>query len=383
MGMRTSEESKKGMNFIEKSLSWIISIGGLVTSIIGLTKGSAFTESVVFVIIIIDSLILILLGIYVTISFYKNKSEIEEKEKELLNEKHNMEVLQGIYGEQTKAYLSLGTNCNYVIRTLHRFLNRLYDLTEQSLDGTDSIKDEENDMLNHGYSKEEIDNKTIAMAKEKDDKISNYLFDDYKRFLSNILSKTQDNIEKYLITKGYDLEVSITIKQLIEPSLQSSEKDFISKPYVYTAFRDSRTWTKKTRKEVAQRKYTIDKNSDFIHCLSQGFYIFNNKTTKSRDYCNENTEFDRYYNCGATTLICSVKENSEKYIYGFLACDVLYTKNDSDEIIDNVVAGFLEFAAYAISVYFDNIDYNWMFCQISDRYTTFWEMVYHKYLIAI
>ncbi len=383
MNQSQSEKSKTGMKFIKESLSWIIAIGGLITSIIGLTKGSAFTAGVVYVIIIIDSIILIALGIYATISFYKNRSEIEEKENELLNEKYNLEQLSSKYSEQTKAYLSLGTNCNYVIKTLHRFLNRLYDLTYQSLDGTDAINDEEKDMAAHGYEKCEIEKKTIIMAKEKDDKISSQLFDDYKRFLSNILNKTQDNIEKYLRVKGYDLEVSVTVKQLIEPSLQSSEKDFISIPYVYTAFRDSRTWTKKVRKEVAQKKYTIDKNSDFIHCLSQGFYIFNNKTNESRDYCNENTEFDKYYNCGATTLICSVKENSEKYIYGFLACDVLNTSGDNDEIIDNVIAGFLEFTAYAIAVYFDNIDFNWEFCQISDKYDTFWNMVSNKYLFAI
>lgn len=54
------------------------------------------------------------------------------------------------------------------------------------------------------------------MAKEKDDKISKALYDDYKRFLSNILNKTQNNIENYTKTKGYDFELSIAIKQFIK-----------------------------------------------------------------------------------------------------------------------------------------------------------------------
>lgn len=368
--------SRKGLGKIKEFLSWVIAVGGLTTSIFWLANDSGFTKGVVYLIIIIDSLVLIGLGIYAAITYYMNKTAVEEKEREVLNGRHEIEKLTVSYSGQKKAYLSLSANCNYMVSTLQLFLNRLYDLTLQSLDGTEAIQKEEIDMQKHGYDKHEIELKTITMAKEKDDKISKELYDDYKRFLSNILSKTQNNIENYLKTKGYDFEVSIAIKQLIKPALLTEQEKYTSQPYVYTAFRDSRTWLNKKRKEVAQRKYTINKNSDFIHCLSQGYYIFNNKTRDSRDYCNENTEFDLSYNCGTTTLISSPKEDSDKYIYGFLACDVLNNKYGEAMIMDVEIANFLETAAHIISVYFDNIDFNWVFCQISERYNTFWQMVY-------
>ncbi|MCB6203538.1 hypothetical protein [Extibacter muris] len=379
----STDKDKIAIRWIKDIISWVIAVGGLVVGIIGLVSKSDFEKKVVYTVIIIDSLILIGLGIYMAVAYYDKRLIIKEKDNNILKCKHKLEELEINHSEQTRAYLLLGANCNYMVSTLQKFLNRLYDLTQRSLDGTDSIKKQESDMRDHGYSEKEITQKTIAMAQEKEDNISNDLYDDYKRFLSNILGKTQDNIEKYLKTKGYDLDVSITIKQLLEPVFQNGDIDYMSKPYVYTAFRDSKTWMKKIRKEVAQRKYTINKNSDFIHCLSKGYYIFNNKTTDSKDYCNENSEFDKYYNCGMTTMIYSPKEKSDRYIYGFLACDVMNDKYANEEILDAEITNFLDIAAYIISIYFDNIDFNWVFCKISDRYKTFWNMVYSKYLVAI
>lgn len=86
---------------------------------------------------------------------------------------------------------------------------------------------------------------------------------------------------------------------------------------------------------------------------------------------------------GMTTMIYSPKEKSDRYIYGLLACDVMNDKYANDEILDAEITNFLDIAAYIISIYFDNIDFNWVFCKISDRYRTFWNMVYSKYLVAI
>lgn len=279
--------------------------------------------------------------------------------------------------------MGLNRNNKYTVSTLQIFLNRLYTLTDDYIDGTEAIKNTEEDMKEHGYSQKEINEKTVEMSKNMDVQTAKKLYDDYKRFLSNILIKTQENIENYLRTKGYDLEVAVTLKQFIEPVLLSEQNKYILKPYVYTAFRDSKTWSKGARNEVMGKKYTINKNSDFIHSLSNGYYVFNNKTKESAgDYINENKEFYKYYNCGVTMRVVSPsdKENADCLVYGFLACDVLNDKYENKQIMDTEVVNLLENAACIISIYFDNIDFNWVFCQISDEYKSFWKMVDTRYV---
>lgn len=374
------DKSTKILKWIKEYLSWVVAVVGLILSAIGMAKESVFATSVVYLIIIMNSLILIALGAYAVLLHLVNKAKIEQKDNQIEKEKHNVEKLEIQCNEHRKTQRYTNSNWNSVLGTLQVFINRLYNLTVESLDGTDAIKQEEHDMLIHGYKMPEVQEKTVKMAKEKDAKIAKDLYDDYKRFLRDVLSKTQDNVERYLKLNGYDLEVSVTIKQLIEPDLLSNQNEYTSKACVYTAFRDSKTWTKRIRKEVAQKLYTINKNADFVHCLSKEYYIFNNKKRNSLDYSNENAEFDKYYNCGATTLICSPKGNLDRKLYGFLACDVLNLTYQGDEIIDEEVATILGTAAFAIGIYFDNIDYSWIFCQIADTYDSFWEMIFNCYV---
>lgn len=368
------------MKKIKEFISWVIAAGGLIVSIIGLASRSDFGKCVVFTVIIIDSLILVSLGIYVTMSYLKNRTALEKKDKEISEERHNLKDLEIKFNNQKKAYLSMNSSWNAVANTLQVYLTRLFDLTYESMDGTEAIKKEEADMLIHNYKMTEVKSKTVKMASEKDEKIAKDLYDDYKRFLSDVLGKTQDNVEKYLQLKGYDLEVSVTIKQLIKPAPLSKQAEYTSEPCIYTAFRDSKTWKKRIRKEVVQKLYTLNKNSDFIHCLTRGYYVFNNKNRNSRDYSNENTEFDKYYNCGATTLVSSPQGNLDNFVYGFIACDVLNTLYGNVEIMDTEVTTILETAAHVIAAYFDSIDFNWPFCQISDAYSSFWEMLNDNYV---
>lgn len=375
-------KGKKVINWVEKYLSWIIAVGGLGLSAYGLLGGNQFTNIVVYLMIVLDTLILLGLGIYIGVSCLRNNKMNEESKRKEEQQKREIESLEVEIEKQKKAFLILESNDNYIIRTLHKFLERLYGLTDEVFDEIENIKNEENEMKNHNYTDEEIENKIVALTKEKNEKFSAVMYDDYKRFLSNILSKTQESIEIYLQTKGYEFEVSVTIKQFIKPCDLNGNKDYITKPYVYTAFRDSRTWGRKIRNEVAEKLYIVEKNSDFIHCMSQGYFIFNNKSISSRDYCNENTEFDKHYNCGVTTLIASPK-GKKKIGYGFLACDVLNKKHLNEEIMDSTVAQILDTTSDVIVTYFDNIDFNWFLCQVSEEFASFWEMVYKNYLVEI
>lgn len=96
-------ENKK-MKLIEKFLSWIVAVGGLILSIIGISTKSDFGKQLVYLMIIMDTLILVCLGVYVTISYYKNRTIVEKKDKIILNNEHVIEK-KGIEYEEQKRHM--------------------------------------------------------------------------------------------------------------------------------------------------------------------------------------------------------------------------------------------------------------------------------------
>lgn len=373
---------KRNLNTIKNYFSWFIAILGLIFSIIGLVQGDSMEATVVYIIVIINSIVLIGLGVYLVVSYFYNQARSEEQENKILSlskekdsEKEKSDLIYKAYVVHTEDGL-------YLTTSLRDFLQRLYSLTEKCFVEIENIKSEEKQMREHMYSDDEIEEKIIALGKEKNRNICANLYDSYKRFLSNILTKTQSQIESYLRSRGYDLEVSLTLKMLIDPVQKQDLCENV--PNVYTAFRDSRTWNKRIRKEVAEKLFTIEKNTDFIHCITHGTYIFNNKSGDNRDYFNENTEFYKFYNSGITALISSENKNNENdIIYGFLACDILNDKYPGKEIMDNNIAMMLRNTSCLLSIYFDNIEYNWPLLEAAPEFSSFWKMVYNEYLEAI
>ncbi len=366
---------EKIVRWIKEIISWIISVGGLIVGIIGLATKSEFGKTVVYTIIIIDSLLLVLLGIYSVLFYLKNRNQLNEKEMTIIRRDHIIEDQENILRCYEKANRLLTSNYNYMISTLQKFLNRWQDVVKQAVIDTEDLEQEEGSLKKHGYSDGEIETKVITIAKQRQAIIVKNLYDDYKRFLSNILKKTQENIESYLSLKNYEFEVSVTIKQNITPFYLSDAEKYISQPCIYTAFRDSRTWARKVRNESSRKRFRMKENSDFMHCLTQGYYIFNNKTRESKDYLNENKEFDKYYNCGVTTILASNKEDQQKLVYGFIACDILNDKSNDDKIMNDEIAMILQTAAHIITAYFDSINDKWFMCQIQEP---FWEIIFDK-----
>ena len=62
---------------------------------------------------------------------------------------------------------------------------------------------------------------------------------------------------------------------------------------------------------------------------------------------------------------------------------MLNTKYSNEEIMDSTVAQILDTASDVIVTYFDNIDFNWYLCQVSEEFDSFWKMVYNNYLVEI
>lgn len=74
-----------------------------------------------------------------------------------------------------------------MISTLQKFLNRWQDVVKQAVLDTENLEQEEESLKEHGYSNEEIEKKVIAIAKQRQAIIVKNLYDDYKRFLSNLM----------------------------------------------------------------------------------------------------------------------------------------------------------------------------------------------------
>jgi len=179
----------------------------------------------------------------------------------------------------------------------------------------------------------------------------NDLFYLYNVYIEMIIDDAKKIIEKSVGIKGYSLRVSVALKLLNK----LIEKDDTHKDVkVFTAFRDSETNFEKKR-EVLEVNYKIDKNIDFLICLDKPEFIINNAKKESKDYTNEHTDFDRYYNCSATVPIFSSYAD-RKIFFGYLCCDVLNDKYDGEDIFTIIDAKILSFFASNMAMFFDNIN---------------------------
>lgn len=176
----------------------------------------------------------------------------------------------------------------------------------------------------------------------------------YNNYLGSIVNYTKKILEKALDIKGYQLEVTVTLK-LMNRVLE--DEDSHKNIKIISAFRDSEAYRNNER-EIGEKEYTISKNMDFTTCLREENFIKNNAKKGDRDYTNEHTDFDRYYNCTITVPIYSEYAGKKRY-FGYLCCDVLNEKDDNAIVFDNYEANILSSAAYILSIFFDNINDSW------------------------
>lgn len=353
-------------------LSWVISIAGLIVGIIGLCSKESVNDKIMYLIIVLDTLILVLCGMYLMINFYRNKNEINEYN--ILSRENDKTITRLQTEKDTLISTSenINSNLGYIIGLLNKSICRLIAMSSECLEQLESIQSSENKMRSHNYTEEEIDEELSRLVVEKNKIFSKRFIDEYNIFLVDIMNHVKEIIEEYLKGIGLDLRVSVTLKQLIKPhpieGLHDTEKN------VYTAFRDNKTWREKVRSIREGRLYTIKKNIDFSFCLDHNYYIFNNKTTDDKDYENENKMFLEHYNSGVTTLL-SFESNGIQNVYGFLACDVL-NPNSENVVMDNYIGNIMMGAADIISLYFSNLDEWWNNVNCSHDFNSFWEMIY-------
>lgn len=317
---------------------------GLILSIIGVFPNSDRGTKEYFIIglLIAAEIFLILSAIYSVVSIISNANNrlsIESKESELFIHKEAQKVIF----ENTKTLVT-----SY--KDLDDRLTVLIDNYSKKLKELNSLIDRERTNGN-------VTEYSVEAKKDIKNNLKSSLITHYNRFMIRTIDSLRNSIEEYLLTKGCKCSVSIAVKQL-EKSINYAGIDSLkSKSNVYTAFRDSRTYSSKKRNETWEKRFSISKNSDFVNSIEKDFYIFNfmDKTFMDNQlYLNENQNFYETYNSGVTCTIHSCVKK-ERMLYGFLACDSLFDYKDlrkcGKDIYDYNVANMMMTTAHIIALY--------------------------------
>lgn len=278
--------------------------------------------------------------------------------------------------QQSKTIKNFSDNYSFLTGVLCDFSHRLTEINDNYLDKIENLRSDEKEMLENGYPKEEAEKQLAKRKQDYDNDYGKKMIEQYDRFLSHITFRTQEMIESYLCSNKRDLKVSIAIKQF-KDSIPYNNTSVFNVPYVYTSYRDSRTWKESSRSEIGHNLYTISRNTDFIQCFQTGICIFNNKTSNDLDFDKESKYFLEHYNSGATALI-SMKMKDDFDSYGFITCDLNNNKY-KEQVIDENIAKILSNAAMIIAYYFDNLSYNWKFYEFEYEGENFWEYLFKNH----
>ena len=348
----------KYLSKISTILSWIFNVTGLVLAILSFIKNDAdLGWGVVLSLIIFNSIFLIIISIYETLLFKRGVT----LEKDIIKEKD--EAI-----EQLGLKLKLSNNQSdklryyykYIIASLNKFSTQLLGVNYKLQESNKNIvqmEEEYNSNSNHTNDK----------FKSIIDNLKNTAYTDYEQsmlkefnhFLSNITNKLKLMLDISLKEKDCILETSISVKQF---SRIVYDPDDITDIEIITTFRDSQTYSLGKR-EIGKKIYSINKNTDFLYCLTHPFFLKNNIQEDDRTYDNEHKGFLEYYNCAIVVPIkCEYPHST--HIYGYLTCDILNDDFSQQDLLDDKMAEIMEATANIMGIYFD--DMNFQFKHVLD-----------------
>lgn len=340
----------KHLGKIGKFFSWAINIIALILSILSFSNHSDdIGWKLLSVIIIFNCVLLIAVSIYETFLF-KHSKQIEDTITKNYNRKVNDLSLK--LNSTTKLSLDLRYYYKYIISSLNKFSTKLYAVNtslQESIKNIETLQE-----ITEESPSELKDNfiNNFAMKTNKEYHLS--MLNEYNHFLSNIITKLKFILDASLKEKQIDLEVSISVKQFNRIILDPKNIKDIN---VITTFRDNKTYSQNKR-EVGKIKYNIFENTDFIHCMTNPYFLKNNISSNDKSYKNEHTGFIEYYNCTIVVpIVCEYPETI--HYYGYLTCDVLNNNLNNDDIFDDKMADIMIATARVIGIYFDNLEFQW------------------------
>lgn len=290
-------------------------------------------------------------AISITIFFFHAKNQIESSERQ-----HDK-----IVSELKKSYSTLATNLASEKTNISEFLykeSQYIKNINKELAAQKSALGEISDFYIKQVSEIKYNYESSLAQISTEKRLTNHrtnfvkdLYQNYNLFVSIIIKLAADIMYKYVLFKGYDYKVSISLKLLnspIELSPNNSTTD-INSTYVFTAFRDSET-KDEWKREIGEKEYSILGNTDFTQCLRKEWYFANNLSRGDANYNNEHSDFDQYYNCTGTVPV-RVGKASNGSLYGYLCCDVLNDLNSQNTIIDKHMCDLLFAAASLLGIY--------------------------------
>ena len=358
------------MNYIRKNLFNVLSILiaaiGLISSLFA-AKTQVSQYFYLLVLTAVVELILLIISLCFLIEKQRFDKTVEEKdatihrlEENAFAKEEEIEVLRNDYLEQKQAithnYLSLSSQMVSFLKEASKmnndFCNRIPTETKKAYDLLDTLNKET-------VSASEAHDLVLRSHRE----FASALFELYKRYTTSFLPAIVGVVESFIKMRGYNHEVSATVKLFNRPIMSPSENrdDLV----VYSAFRDKRTYSSDNNREIGEIPYTVDGNIDFFICLSKEQFIINNAKKGSENYTNEHVDFDVYYNCAVVVPI-RVKQNSGYKYLGYICCDCLNSEDNKEtykpnaEIFTKEVAHLIFSLAQNYGMFLETLDSNWI-----------------------
>jgi hypothetical protein len=356
-------------------LSIILSLIGVIISTFGVfvSLNSKLSGYAVIGLVIINIIFLVATTAGIVIMKYFH----EKKEKDLINNNDDLQKninqkdseinkLKKEIGEKITQCINLSSertvHYDSLVGTLNTFLTKVY-ITELNYNNVYKFLQKNPSDVYYEDKIFDLNEKTYSELK-----------DHTKRFLRLVLDETKGNIEKYLKLKGYDIKVSLAVKQLskiITPS-DTNYRDI----FAYTVFRDYETYKNQEEREILGQKFNIYDNSDFaeiIHSqkLKDSIYINNNLQDKSYNhYKNQNKIFLEYYDCTVVVPIGNYDSEDGRILFGFLACDSKkFERYGKIDLFDNICSKIMLTSSRTISAF-----YSYVY-----KYSRCWETILCNY----
>lgn len=365
---------------IEKALSWVVAIAGLVLGALSFSTDDLSAE-VLFVIIATDVMIFFLWGVlsafvmfrerkYYQTLLYQEGAEHGHKilnlNSQILAEKRKVDELRESKLQLAKTRDSMVNIMASLSRSLSSYLDKLEEAVSARYDEINRMMDilDPEDSADGVPNDDDASNgKTVTYLLEEAVRgkfeTRSALFSVHNDYIGDVLDCGRQLVEEYLLTKGFQLKVSFCIKLMLFPDYPAQIFSKMSDRVIYTAFRDKITWAGERRLESPPQLFTIKGNSDFASCLeSSQPYIFN--IGDAPLIRNESNFYNKLYNCGVTATIETRPRGpeSESLVYGFIACDVFCDDKDARPMDENVATMLLTLRNN-IALFYEQVDAAW------------------------
>ncbi|MCD8013653.1 MAG: hypothetical protein LUG99_10835 [Lachnospiraceae bacterium] len=347
---------------ISDIFSWVLAVVGIFTTIIAAriaVSNGFFT--VLIGVLAADVLLVVawLVVLYLKFSYEKEKKNLEERiknledekesaRKEFLQKESDSKIISDKHLSETKKQVSaMIMGFKNSSKMYNELCNRIPGITASSyrlLAGTEVMQEQDNEQI-----------KNIILNSHND--FSTGLFTLFKQYTSNLLNYTVSIIGEYLDLHQRSIQVSTTVK-LFDRPYYTHDDEGRNKILVYTAFRDKITYEEHER-EIGENSYTIDGNVDFLRCIKKEHYIVNNAQKHDSNYWNEHVDFDAYYNCAVVVPIRAKLPEGSFKILGYLCCDCKNSDLDK-QIFDTETANILFTLAQMYSNFLEALEANWI-----------------------